>query len=1347
MGSLKNIKLTFLILLFILSKRVDAQQSISFSSLTVENGLSQNSVMSIAQDSTGFMWLGTRQGLNRYDGYRFKIYKNDPKDPASIFPGEVTSLLTDHKGRLWVGTSGGLNLYDSSLDNFKPIKGLSSNNVEIIFQDSDKNIWIGTHSGLNLLSYQHGKIKIKTFFFTSNHKDPVNYINAIFQDRQSNIWLGTENGLICINPDAGKYAHTKIRLLPPISITAITQDAADNIWVGSINGLFKIDKALKSCKTFRHNNELEHSLIHNDIRELKMASNGKIWIGTQDGLSIMDPRRESFENYQHDPLINTTISHNSIHNLFVDRNQNTWIGTYYGGVNVVSPINTQFKVYRNSRIVSSISGNVISSIVEDDHQNLWIGTEGGGLNYYDRQANRFKAYKNNPDDSTSISSNLIKIIHKASPLNDKLIVGTHRGGLHIFDPESGVFKRVKNIRSSSGTIGTAEIVALEVDRQDKIWIGSYDGLSYLEKRFNGNYPLQTSKSPLEKYLRTKAITCLFEDRNENLWIGTPAGLFCYDFKAQKPRSFGKSLGYLPEFQSEYINYISENAAGDILIGTYFTGLHIYNINKNKTRNFQLKNGLINNNVLGVLEDNNRNLWISTANGLSELNPLNGRFRNYTKSDGLAGNEFNARSSFKDSEGQLFFGGINGLTSFFPKDIGQNNFHSPLVLSGLKLFNQSVSVNDKSKILKQDINNTETLTFNHEQNHFTIEFALLNYIKSDKNKYSYKLQDYDKSWITSDIPSATYTNLQGGSYIFHLKAFNNDGTPGKQALSLKIKILPAPWLSWWAYLLYFLVSACILFLTLRYFFTKAMLKKTQEIQQIKLQFFTNVSHEIRTPLTLIGAPLESLLEETKDKPELNLQIRPIKENADRLMRLVNELMDFRKIETGNFKLQLSKGELIAFSIEIFNAFKSLAESRNIDYSFSSDCSSQEIYFDKSQMEKVFFNLLSNAFKFTKDGGQISFKIKTDEQYSCITITDNGVGIPQENRDKLFSDFFQIHNFESNHIGSGIGLAYSKSIVLAHEGEILVESTPARNGKDGYTSFLVKLKSSQNWTSKHQHPSISHHPSLKAYDLTPSRPLTNQSKEKTCEETILIIDDNQQIQALLSTLLADQYEILLAENGLIGWTLATEHLPDLIICDVMMPVLDGLELTQKLKQDERTSHIPIILLTARAAEDHQIDGLESGADSYISKPFSTALLKLNIRNLLQSRVNMRKKFNSEANLQSLNIAVSPIDNTFMAKTVACIEKRMADQDFGVRELASELGMSAPVFYKKIRAITELSVNDFIKSVKLKRALTLLENETYAISEIAYLVGFNDPKYFSREFKKQFGYSPKDFKKNKK
>lgn len=1333
-----------------------AQHPVSFSNFTIEDGLSQNSVISIVQDKTDFIWFGTRQGLNRYDGYQFKFYRNNPADLSSISNNEVQVLLTDSEGTMWVGTANGLNRYNADKDSFIQINknsknGLKSNGIECIYEDQDKNLWIGTLGGLNLL-VDKVKNTFKSFKFKGIKDEGIAGIYAIIKDRKGNIWIGTGAGLLCLREKNGKYTYARFKNEPgnPSSIrsnyiTSLNIDDQQNLWVGTGNGICQYHYDTKSFTVYGHDNKNPNSIAHNDVRTITKDAKGMLWIGTQEGLSILNPQTKQFSTYQHDPELKNSISHNSIHSIYEDVNKTMWVGTYYGGVNYSHQIATRFKVYQNSKLYASISSNIVSSVIEDAQHNLWIGTEGGGLNYLDRKNNSYTVYKTNPNDPSSITSNLVKVICKENSGTGDLIIGTHYGGLNIFNPTTKKFKRILNVKDESNTVGTAEILALRQDSYGTVWIGSRNGLSVLKKK-NGAFPDHSTKSVLDKYFRKgKGVQVLFEDQQKNLWFGTFAGLYRYNFSSGVLRSFMKNEADTTQLHADNINCITQTSKGLICIGTYFGGISLYNPETNRFKTYMEDDGLANNNVISIIEDDGGKLWIGTANGLSELNLSTGKFRNYTKSDGLAGNEFNLRSYLKDSKGEIFLGGLNGLSSFYPKEIETNKYAAPVVFTGLKLFNQPVEVGGHDELLKAQVLKAGEITFNHDQNHFTLGFALLNYIKSDKNKYAYKLDGYDAQWNYVDHPSATYTNLPSGTYNFIVKGINNDGIPGINEASIKIKILPPIWARWWAYVFYVLVFSVILFLTVRYLFIRALLKRSEDIQKMKLNFFTYISHEIRTPLTLILGPLEQLLKTTKDNPEINRQVVPIKNNADRLMRLITELMDFRKAETGHLKLYVSNSNIIEFTRDVHHAFEHLAEARQIEYTFESAQEDTEVYFDKVQMEKVLFNLLSNAFKFTAEKGIVRVIIEETDHDVIIKVRDNGKGIPYESQQKLFSDFFQVDEQGSGHIGSGIGLALSKSIMESHHGNIDIVSSPATADQSGDTCFTVTLKKGKDHfkaidfiDAPHQESAGTIYKPVKPQDTA----IPSEKTKKSDRETILIVEDNEEIRQMLIGLLNKEYEVIESVNGLNGWETATEVFPDLIICDVMMPIMDGLELCRKLKTDQRTSHIPVILLTAKSSQVHQIDGLETGADVYVTKPFNIELLTLNIKNLLQSRETMRQKFSREVNLQPQNITVNTVEHAFMVKIVQYIEDHMSEEDFSVPELASYIGMSQPILYKKIRAITDLSVNDFIKTIRLKKAAQLFAQKTYNVSEISYLVGFNDPKYFSREFKKQYGQTPKEY-----
>ncbi len=1328
-------------------------QNILFRHLTVENGLSQNAVMAIAQDKRGFLWHGTRYGLNRYDGTHFKVYKNSPNNNNSISDNLINALLVDDEGILWVGTSNGLNKYNAEKDEFERIvanpsdKGsLNNSSINCIYQDSKKHIWIGTKNGLNLLIDKKGNRFQSTF---GTKQDPIgNYIRIIFESYDGNLWVGTSTELIEMSAAKGTYQYRSFRhdekdaaSLSADYVTSIVEDSKHNLWVGTLHdGINLYNKASNSFTRFYQNTSSSSPIIHNNIRKMMLDKDGKIWIGTQDGLSIFDPITKQSISYQHDPEVGTSLTNNSIHSIFQDVHGTIWIGTYHGGINMAYSYTTPFTIYQNKRLPSSLSSNIVSSIVEDGSHNLWIGTEGGGLNYFNRSDGKFTSYKYNPNDSSSISSNLIKIVYKDKVGN--IWIGTsYSGGLNLLDPSTKKFRHFSVERSSKETVSFDEVVALLEDSKGNMWVGSQSGLTQLKKR-NGQFETHTSLVTWENKLHRKNINVLFEDSQKNLWIGTSAGLHLLRNNSDSVITYLKNDASSSNLQSDFINCMIEDSKGRIWIGTYYGGISLYNAATNNFTTFTDKEGLPNNNVMGILEDAANNLWLSTDNGLSKFNLLDKSFKNYTTSDGLAGNKFNNNSFFKDSKGEMFFGGNNGLTAFVPNKIGTNKYVAPLVFTGLKLFGNEVGINQEDQLLAQDINSTKEIVFKHDQNIFTIDFALLNYIKPEKNRYAYKLEGFDKNWNYVSTTSATYNNLPAGNYTFLVKAANNDGVWTAAPTSIQIKILPPLWKTWWAYCIYIIAIAAIVFFFLRFLWMRELFKREHELQQFKLNFFTNISHEIRTHLTLISGPVEKLLASIKEEGFARKQLQHVKSNADRLLNLVSELMDFRKAETNNLPLHVTQENIVPFLEEIHSAFHEMAVARNIRIPFIAINKNIEVYFDKRQMEKVVFNLLTNAFKFTPDGGNISIEVLDRKNEVSIKIMDDGKGIAPENLKRLFANFFQVNDDQSNNTGYGIGLALSKSIVELHKGELTVESDLASEKGNGHTTFTVTLlKGKEHFNAEQllgegkETASFVEHATAIMVDGT-------DMEEAIKKPVVLLVEDNDELRAFINESLSNQYTIVESINGLAGMETALEHIPDLIISDVMMPEMDGLTMAKKLRTDERSNHIPIILLTAKASSENQLEGLETGAEAYITKPFSIKVLELHARNLIASRVAMRQKFSRQVMLEPRHTPINTVEEDFLNKVMLIIDEHMDDPEFGVAMLSTKVAMSQPILYKKLKALTDMSVNDFIKSIRLKKAAYLLQQKQMTVYEIAYAVGYNDRKYFSQEFKKQFGKTPSDY-----
>lgn len=1326
-------------------------QTISFNHLSVENGLSNNSVLSITQDRTGFLWFGTRMGVNRYDGSRFRNYVSNSKDSNTLYDNNVIALFCDSRKTIWAGTASGLNRYNEEKDFFERIPLQNSpQNINCIYEDKKGTLWIGSSGGLYALPDKQPQ---QAIIFKANQPNSIagNNVRDVFEDHNGHIWVGSNNGLTRMIPQKKGYRFENFvhepgnpRSLSAVHITTIKEDAKQQLWIGTQNsGINLFDAATKSFTRFEKTGNSSSDLINNNIRIITSARNGLLWVGTQEGLSIIDPVTKKIQSYQNDPGNNKSLSQNSIYSLFEDANGSVWVGTYFGGVNSTYPYSTNFSVLQNHANRSSLSNNVVSSIVEDVQHHLWIGTEGGGLNFYNRTTGTFTVYKNKINDAASLGSNLVKVVMVDKEQN--IWCGTHGGGLNVLDRKQNQFKRYLYKENDAATL-RSEIIALLEDNNDRLWVGSNQGLQLFNKKGTELTPL--SFSSINGFINGIPARTFFKDAQGAIWIGATPGLYVVNGNSMK------------ELNTDlYVNNITQDKKGNIWLALSYGGIAMYNnSNGGQFIRYTKKEGLPNENVISLLEDENGFFWLSTDNGLIKYNPALKTAQTYTVSDGIAGNEFNYNSYLKDSRGEFFFGGYHGITSFFPGSIETNSYVAPVVFTGLRLFNNTVAINGEDGLLQQNINHTKRITFTHKQNVFTLEFALLNFIKSSKNKYAYKLEGFDKDWNEVSTASATYTNLPSGTYTFLVKGANNDGVWSAPA-GIELKILPPFWLTWWAYCLYVLLFAAVLFLIIRFFFLRELLKKEDELHQVKLNFFTNVSHEIRTHLTLIMAPVEKLIEKNDENSFVHQQLTQVRSNANRLLKLVSELMDFRKAETNHLNLHIERHNLIPFLQDIYNSFREMSLTKHITVSFMHNAEEVPLYFDKEQLEKVFFNLLANAFKFTPEGGRITLLAEQKDNKVTVTVTDNGRGIAPEYLDKLFTNFFQVADHGMQNTGYGIGLALSKNIVELHKGTIAVASEPSTAEKEGKTVFTVTLLQGNLHFANEYPVTTSAVTKSIAAEQAPAalqhQPLNKQVPDNEKTYTVLVAEDNAELRLLMQETFAGQYNVITCENGLIGWNTAAEQIPDLIISDVMMPEMDGFTLCEKLKTDERTSHIPVILLTAKSSQNDQVSGLETGADIYLTKPFSTKILALNVRNLLAAREKMRERFSNQISLlpdvaaatvnDTAITFTNPVDQEFLEKVIQIVNDHMEDPDFGVEKLSRKVAMSAPVLYKKIKAVSNMSVNDFVKSLRLKKAAQLLQETDLTVYEVAYSVGYNDRKYFSKEFKKQFGKLPSAFKGN--
>lgn len=1335
-------KLVVIFLCWVFLYQPVGSQSLSFHHIGLREGLSQGSVLAIAQDANGFIWMGTRFGLNRYNAHSFRTYTHHANDSTSISANYILALLKDSKGVLWVGTNVGLNRYHPKTDRFERIPTSTGSRIASLHEDRSGRIWVGTNNGIFIgtgtASQGFKKLQLPVGPGGLAGAD----IKAIYTDSKGYTWIGTTTGLTRIRfmnnqPKCESFFSTMAPGgLFSNFITTIAEDQEQRLWVGTSNaGLHKFEPATQQFSHFGHNSADANSIINNNIRKITVDHKGLLWIGTQEGLSTYNGFQNRFVNYQHDPEDPNSLSQNSIYDIHVDDAGNTWVGTYFGGANVVYAHNTPFYKQRYTRHFPSISNNVVSDFAEDADGNIWIGTEGGGLNCWNRNTGQFIAFKNQEENPSSLMSNLVKAVSIAK--NGNIWIATHRGGLSMLDRRTRQFKNFRPTRGITNGLPTSEASAVLVDTRNRIWVGTdSNGLRIFdEQRQTFRNYLNDSSRPFQ--LTGNHVRYLYEDAEQNLWIATENG-----------------IDLLPAHGSEFANYMGIMHAPSIYIGTYncvfrdnrnrlwlgsnTIGLVQTGPNPNNWQHLGKQAGLAGNNVYGILQDASGFLWISTENGISRFDIETNAIINYNMDDGLPSNEFNYMAFFKDSKGEMYFGGFNGFTHFRPNQIQANLRTRPVLITGLSLANNRITAGDSTGILQSDISHTRAIELSHTQNILTLEFSTLNYIKPQKTRYAWMLEGFDKTWQYSNQHTVTYTNLPPGKFTFLVKAANNDGQWYETPTRLKIRVNPPAWKTWWAYLLYTLLLAAIAFFVIRFVWLRDRFKREASMQQFKLDFFTNISHEIRTHLSLILGPVEQMLLNGNVDAVINKQLMHVRTNADRLMRLVSEMMDLRKAETNHLQLHVTKENLFLFLQDVFAACEGMARVKMITTSFENNCQQADLYFDKIQLEKVFFNLLTNAIKFTPVGGSIQLAATEDAENVYIKVIDNGIGISADHISKLFTTYFQVTDGDTKHAGYGIGLALAKSLVTLHNGRLTVDSKPATEYETGFTCFTVALKKGNAHFDSQALTPIPAVATTAAIDGFTE----GGDEHSSALQVLLLVEDNAELRAFIKESLSGKYTLIETDNGTTGLLMAQEQIPDLVISDIMMPGMDGLTLCSTLKQDVRTSHIPILLLTAKASAKQQVEGLQTGADLYITKPFSIQLLELQIANLLASKAAMRKRYMHQVTLQPRNIEITNNDEAFLSNAIDIIDTHMDDEQFGVAMLSQKMAMSQPVLYKKLKALTDMSVNDFIKSIKLKKAAMLLLQKQLNVNEVAYRVGFNDRKYFSREFKKQFGKTPSEY-----
>ena len=1327
---------------------------------TTNDGLSQNEVTAIVKDDLGFLWIGTRGGLSRFDGSNFKVYQPIVGNNNSLSSASIETIFKDSRGQLWIGTkTDGLSKYnpiENRFEHFYPSgnneNGIHGTRVISITEGKDGAIWAGTwENGISIINTENG---------SSRHILPLRKINALITLQDGTIWAGTPQGLYVLSKDGKQLALYKPYNLE-FEFNGITFNKQSNELLLSSwkTGLFtfnlgtKLFGSIPLVKKAERGSGINSYFIHAD-------ADNNIWLGSWGfGLKKYEPSSTSVTSFD---LGNQNRAGSEIYkdiiSIYKDDLGILWLGTNGGGLCKIDPRKSQFE----SSIETNLPKEPIWSILNDDKNDFWVGFKGIRKLYYSRNGIEYSTIPIR--DEKQQDKDGFKTIYQDRTRN---IWAATNGDLFRIVSEEHHYGAVPvNLTNNSDSSEIRKITALYQTTDGVFWVGTQQqGL--FNFTLNIQQPFSQSLKQIEKKSNDR-ITSFLEDIKGNLWIGTYAGLLKYNKNRDTYQSFHKEIENLTSLSSNIVICIFEDSKERLWIGTP-SGLNLKTEKSDGEVYFEViekKDGLPDNYINSILEDDSGNLWIGTNKGIAKFNTDEKVITTYDVTDGLQSNSFMENVAVKDERGKFYFGGTFGLSNFHPDSI-KRNVLPKVVFTKLRIQEKDIEANQyfgSNQVLNKSIEYADKVNLSFTQNTFSLFYTAINYQATGQFSFRYKLKGVDNQWNTSVTKeNITYSNLEPGEYTFRLKVIDEEGRSGTEnQASLAITVLPPLWRTWQAYALYAFLFVILLYSYDQYAKRQNELKtnleiarydqiKEKELAEMKSRFFTNIAHELRTPLALISGPIEAMMQNDVNDYQQKQFLSTLHYNSQRLLKLVSQLLDFRKSESGKMKLQAAEGNLVNFTKEIFLSFRELADSKFITYDFKIEEDSLLLSFDRNKMEIVFCNLLSNAFKYTPKGGEINLLIVKNvepnsdfpEGYVQISVEDNGLGMSEELLDKIFDRFYQVANTDTvSVVGSGIGLALAKNIVELHKGKILVESKPNMG-----STFSVRLHLGQSHFSEDQlnknyvksdNP-IHYRPEklLKDRFVVPESNLGNDSFP-----TLLIVEDNPEIRIFIKTIFESEFKIEQAVNGEDGLIKAKKCIPDIIISDLTMPVMDGLTLCAKLRSLEETLQIPIILLTARTSNVFQEKGYGSGADVYVTKPFHPAVLKAQVEGLIQSRVKLKEYFSKRITLQPTEIEITSLDEKFLERAIKVIEENISNSNLNRELFASEMAMSPSTLYRKLKGLTGYDTTLFIRSIRLKRAAQIICKNNNSISEVAYQVGFNDLKYFSKCFKKQFGVIPSKF-----
>lgn len=1347
--AMKKIVYVICLLGLLVVTKVQAQfnSKLSFTRIGLEEGLSQSTVLDIVQDSQGCLWFATQDGLNKYNGYDFTVYRHDSRDTATLASDFLYALDIDTRDRIWVGTEAGLSCYDARLDAFRNYS---------LHEGSDRPLAV-THvaivDSLHLLALAGNRLyaaDARTGLLKPVELAGLSEVEQYqsLTHRDSLIYIGTDKGLYVYFAGRGKAEKYPFKELEGQWILTALLQVPSYLWVATEGmGLYRFDL---SDGTVRHYTAGTDRSIGSDyVRSLTLDRWNRLWVGTFTSLNIYHQEDDTFEQYVSDPANPASLSQTSVRCLYRDQQGGMWLGTYFGGLNYYHEQKNRFRSISRMPGRNSLNNNVISCIVEDEKKNLWIGTN-GGLNLYEKERGLFHSYTT----ADGLLSNDIKAV-SVDELRQEAYIGSHAGGFSILHVSDG---RIENFMPSGKTIDGNSVYTITPKGKDELWVSTVRTVKRFDKRSRkfADCPMRADGKSME----LAEIQLFFEDSKQRIWISDKESLHVF----RVVENALEQVDLLPAgcgLERKKILCIREQANRVYWLGTR-DGLYRFDEAKGEVTRYSTADGLPNNVVYGILEDSYRNLWLSTNGGLSRFTPQLNTFRNYTSSDGLQSDQFTPYAYCHTADGQMYFGGVNGLTAFYPDQLVDNPYTPSVIFTELRLFNQTVRPGDATGILKEAIGHTKCITLQAGQSMFSLDFVVSNYIAGNHNTFAYKLEGYDADWtITHSLRTVSYSNLPQGHYRFLVKAANNDGIWNDRPTELEIVVLPVWYKTWWAKLLFLLAFAGGVTLVFRHFWIRKMMEarieleridkeRQKEVNEMKLRFFINISHELRTPLTLITAPLQELQAKVQDR-WMSRQLEHIRRNTDRLLHLVNQLMDYRRAELGVFHLKV---RLVAIRQTIeknFLFYERLAQQKQITYRFDSDLGDKEVLCDPEYLELIENNLLSNAFKYTGEGKSIIVTLRLEGEELMLQVRDTGMGIPLGKQDKIFERFYQV---DSEHPGSGIGLSLVQRLVELHHGTIRLDS---REGEGSTFTVRVPAMESAYTVEERQRAEEevggAHTTNrqemymVDTEDEPGGAPLPDEDgaavpREEKRKETILVVEDNADIRRYLAEELGTRYQVAQAGNGEEALNRMKEQPVDLVLTDVMMPVMDGLHLCRAIKQNMNTCHIPVIILSAKADVREQLEGLQVGADDYIPKPFVLDIVLAKIRNLFRTRYRAIEHYSKSMEIEPEKIALNPLDEQLLKQAMDIMERHLDDVDFTTDEFAREMCMSRSSLHAKMKALTGESTNDFIRKVRFNRACKLLKEGRYTVAEISTMVGYNTPSYFTTCFKKYFGCLPSEY-----